>query len=115
MILGTPIASRKQSRIWTTFQISAFRTAPTPLGQPNPDDIVAVNLRGVDQARKRLVQFYQAARTKARTGDASDLRAMQRIMDGFDDHIEQSISNGLFSGDPFVHWMALPGQSGVVQ
>lgn len=70
-----------------------------PNGAPDPSQIVAVNLRGVEQARKRLVTFYKQARQKsAASGDLSDVTAVQRIIDGFDDEIEQAISTGLFSG-----------------
>jgi hypothetical protein len=67
-----------------------------PLGQPNPENIVAVDLRGVDQARKRLVAYYRQAR---QSGNAADARATGRILDGFDDQVENAISSGLFSGD----------------
>jgi hypothetical protein len=61
-----------------------------------PDNIAA-DLRGVEQARKRLVRFYAAARG---VGKAEDVRAMDRVIHEFDNHIESAISNGLFSGDP---------------
>lgn len=78
-----------------------FKNAADPYGAPNPENIVAVNLKGVDQARKLLVARYQQAKAAGRsTQDFSDQRAMERIIDAFDDHIERSIANGLFSGDP---------------
>lgn len=91
----TPVASRA---IRDLDGISGLRiqNRADPSGQPNPQDIVAIDLRGVDQARKRLVAFYQAARS---TNNAADVRATQRIIDGFDNEVERSISNGLFSGD----------------
>lgn len=68
-------------------------------GQVNPDgavsEIAAVNLKGVDQARKRLVSFYKDAR-----GNAADERAMRRLIDEFDNEIEGALTEGLFSGDP---------------
>lgn len=57
-------------------------------------EAVAVDLRGVDQARKRLVAFYKAARN-----NPSDARAISRIISEFDNSVEQAITNGLFSGD----------------
>lgn len=77
-----------------------FKNVADPFGAPNPENIIAVNLKGVDQARKLLVARYQQAKASGRaTQDFSDQRAMEKIIDAFDDHIERSISNGLFSGD----------------
>lgn len=64
-------------------------------GQPAAGDAVTgVNLRGVDQARKKLVAFYSAAKA-----NPTDARAMQGIIREFDDQIEQSVLKGLFEGD----------------
>lgn len=92
----TPIASRA---IRDVDNISNLRiqNRADPAGAPNPNDIVAVDLRGTDQARKRLVAFYRAARG---SGNASDARATDAIIDEFDNQVEGAISNGLFSGDP---------------
>src|SRR5262249_8087046 len=91
----TPIASRA---IRDLDNISNLRiqNRADPFGQPNPENIVAVDLRGVDQARKRLVEFYKKAR---QSGDASDIRAMDRMINEFDNQVEGAISNGLFTGD----------------
>ena len=63
-------------------------------GQPEAgDQVVGVSLGGVDQARKRLVAFYQAAKS-----NPSDARAVRGIIDEFDTQIDQAITNGLFSG-----------------
>jgi hypothetical protein len=64
-------------------------------GQPNPDEIAGVNLRGIDQMRKKLVAYYQSARA-----NPTDARATRAILDGFDNQIERAITEGLFSGDP---------------
>lgn len=101
----TKVASRALDDL-NKIQNLKFENRAAPKGNglaPVGDDseIVAVNLKGVDQARKLLVARYQQAKAQARaTQDFSDQRAMERIIDAFDDHIEQSISNGLFSGDP---------------
>jgi hypothetical protein len=64
-------------------------------------DIIAVNLKGIDQARKVLVQKYTQARSKARsTGDYTEQNAMAQIIDGFDNSIEKAMRNGLYHGDP---------------
>jgi hypothetical protein len=90
----TPIAARAIRDLDNISNLKIQNLAD-PSGAPDPSKVVAVNLRGVEQARKRLVAFYNAAKAK---GDASDIRATQRIIDGFDDEIEQAISTGLFSG-----------------
>src|SRR5262249_44964277 len=74
-----------------------FKNFADPRGMPNPENVVAINLRGVDQARKRLVARYAAARSSQ---NLSDIRAMGSILNEFDSSIENAISNGLFSGDP---------------
>lgn len=64
-------------------------------GQPAAGEAVSgINLRGVDQARKKLVAFYNAAKA-----NPTDARAMQGIIREFDDQIEQSVMKGLFEGD----------------
>lgn len=68
-----------------------------PRAPPNPDDISGVSLKGVDQMRKKLVAYYQSAKA---SGNGTDIRAMGRIMDGFDNQIERAMTEGLFSGDP---------------
>lgn len=92
----TPVASRA---IRDVDNISNLRiqNRADPAGAPNPDDIVGVDLRGVDQARKRLVSFYRAARG---SGNAADARATGALIDEFDNQVEGAMANGLFSGDP---------------
>ena len=60
---------------------------------PQWDQVVGVNLRGVDQARKRLRAFAGAATTDA------DKRAASAVIQEFDNHIEQAVTKGLFEGD----------------
>ncbi len=95
----TPVASRA---IRDLDNISNLRiqNRADPMGAPNPENIVGVDLRGVDQARKRLVAYYQAARSAAPWGQVTpDVRAMDHMLDAFDNQVEHAISNGLFSGD----------------
>ncbi len=63
--------------------------------EPSPGEIAAVSLKGVDQMRKKLVAYYQAARA-----NPTDAHAMQGILHGFDAQIERALTEGLFSGDP---------------
>jgi hypothetical protein len=92
----TPVASRA---IRDLDNISNLRiqNRADPFGAPNSENITAVDLRGVDQARKRLTAFYRAARSG---GNAADARATGRLIDEFDNQVEGAMSNGLFSGDP---------------
>lgn len=70
--------------------------ARLPGATPGPDVIAGVNMKGVEQSRKQLVEFYKAAKS---SGNASDIRAMRRIIAGFDDELETAIATGLFKGD----------------
>lgn len=66
------------------------------IGQPGAGDVIeGVTLRGVDQARRKLVAFYKAARN-----NPADARAVQQIINEFDDQVEQAVTSGLFSGNP---------------
>lgn len=91
----TPIASKAIQHIDNTIGQLRIQNRADPFGQPNPQNIVGVNLAGVDQARKQLIAMAQATQR-----GSADNRAMSRIIDAFDGHVEDSINNGLFSGDP---------------
>jgi hypothetical protein len=65
-----------------------------PRVPPNPDDIAAINLQGLDRARKILQDYYRRAATP------TDRAATSRIISEFDGQVERAISEGLFSGDP---------------
>ncbi len=59
----------------------------------------ALDMKGVDQARKRLVSAYSAAKA---TGNATDMRAVSSIIDAFDNRVEAAMADGLFSGSDAV-------------
>lgn len=67
-----------------------------PRAAPNPEEISGISLQGVDQLRKRLSSFRQAAWG---SGNASDGRAASAVLDAFDSHIDQAVNSGAFSGD----------------
>lgn len=92
----TPAASRA---IQALDEMSAPRiqNRASPHAEPNPEEIASVSLQGVDQMRKQLVSYYQAARS---SNNAADIRAMRGVMNGFDGQIERAITENLFSGDP---------------
>lgn len=93
---GTPAASRAIQALDEMSQPKITNLAD-PRAPPSPADITAVSLKGVDQMRKRLVGYYQQAKS---SGNASDVRATRAVMNGFDGQIERAITEGLFSGDP---------------
>lgn len=63
----------------------------------HPPNIVAVNLVGVDQVRKRLSGFRKDAFA---SGNGADGRAAKAVLDAFDEHVDKAIDGGLFKGDP---------------
>jgi hypothetical protein len=65
-----------------------------PRAPPNPDEIAAINLQGLDRARKVLQSYYRRAVTP------TDRAATTRIISEFDGQVERAITEGLFSGDP---------------
>jgi hypothetical protein len=92
----TPIAARALADIDQNISRLSIPNAAAPLGAPDPIDIVGINLKGVDQQRKRLVQFYKDAKGWPPTPDQ---RATQAVLKAFDDQVEFAITQGLFSGD----------------
>lgn len=91
-----PAASKAISAL-NRMSAPAIQNKADPRAPPLPEDIAAVSLKGVDQMRKQLVAFYKAAKS---SGNATDARATGRIISEFDNQIENSIVEGLFSGDP---------------
>lgn len=67
-----------------------------PFGPPNPENIVGVSLKGIEQWRKAL----SVLRRDAFGGqNAGDQRAAQAVLDAFDNHIDQAVNGGMFTGD----------------
>jgi hypothetical protein len=79
--------------------------APAASGFPGDKPLAAaaprdVDLRAMDEARKRLVTMFGDAKSKAiSTGDKSDMRAMGKILEEFDNSISDALASGKFSGD----------------
>lgn len=90
----TPIASKAIQDIDSHISQLKVQNRADPNGPPSRDEIVGINLQGVDQARKRLVAMASAAER-----GSADRRAVGRVIGEFDNHVEGSISNGLFTGD----------------
>jgi len=90
----TPAASRAIQALDEMSQ-PRIQNRASNRAEPEPAEIAGVNLRGIDQMRKKLVAYYQAARA-----NPTDARATQGIIHAFDGQIERAITEGLFSGDP---------------
>lgn len=95
--ITTPITSRALQHIDSGASRLNIQNRADPMGPPGQENIVGVDLRGVDQVRKQLMMMYRAARGGANPADA---RAMGRVIEAFDDQIERAVSSNLFSGDP---------------
>lgn len=91
----TPVAARAIKDIDEHIDRLRIQNRADPFGEPNPENIIGVSLKGIDQTRKRLVAMRNAVNPQ----NSTDRRAMDRIINGFDDHIESSIADGLFTGD----------------
>lgn len=89
----TPVASRAIQDVDRTISELRIQNRASPHGQPDPDSIVGINLQGVDQVRKRLTAMASATER-----GSADQRAMRSVISEFDSHVEDAISNGLFTG-----------------
>jgi len=93
----TPIASRMIQHIDNQISNLRVQNRANPNAPPNPDEIVAINMAGIDQTRKQLLAM---ARSTQR--GSSDNRAASRVISEFDNNVRSAIDNGFFSGDPRV-------------
>jgi hypothetical protein len=93
----TPFASQAIKDIDKRVGKLKIQNRADPFGQPNAKSIVGVDLKGVDQMRRRLSTFRSDAFA---SGNAADGRAAKAVLDAFDDHIDQAVNSGLFNGDP---------------
>lgn len=59
-------------------------------------NVIHRDFNAVESGRKILNSYFGAAKTNA------DRAGVRKLIDDFDDHIERSINNGAFSGDPKV-------------
>ena len=92
----TPFASRAIRDVEERIAKLRIQNRADPFGEPNPENIVGIDLRGVDQMRKRLSSFRQDAYA---SGNAADGRAARAVIESFDKHIDAAINGGLFTGD----------------
>jgi len=73
-------------------------TLGTKISTPSVPGVSVIHrdFRAVEEGRKILNSAFGAAR------DKTDRAAIRKLIEDFDDHIERSITNGAFSGDPRV-------------
>jgi hypothetical protein len=69
---------------------------PLPSNVPGVGSVTNRTFEAVEGGRRVLNDALSAAKTK------TDRAAIRKLVDDFDDHIEGSINNGAFSGDPKV-------------
>lgn len=93
----TPHADKALQDIERTIDRLRIPNRADPFGQPNPENIVGVNLKGVEQIRKRLSTFRKDAWS---SGNAADGRAASAVVDAFDKKVDAAVDGGLFNGDP---------------
>jgi hypothetical protein len=93
----TPFASHAIRDVEDRISKLFIQNRADPLGAPNPQNIVGVDLKGVDQMRKRLSAFRRAAYG---SGNAADGRAARAVIRAFDNQIDAAVNGGLFHGDP---------------
>lgn len=75
----------------------AFNLTPEQMAGPVGPK---VDLPTLDNARKRLVTMFGDAKSRAiATGDKSDMRAMGKILEEFDNAVSDALAGGKFSGD----------------
>lgn len=74
---------------------------PRPLGPDGrPAGEPPITGETVDEVRKYLVSLQRdASQAAARTNDFTDRRAMQRVLQAFEDHVREAATGGAFSGD----------------
>jgi hypothetical protein len=72
-----------------------------PMVSPGAERAAApVDLKAMDEARKRLVTMFGDAKSRAiASGDKSDMRAMGKILNEFDNVIAEALESGKFTGD----------------
>lgn len=92
----TPFASRAIQDVENRVANLRIQNRADPFGEPNPENIVGVSLRGVDQMRRRLSSFRSDAYA---SGNAADGRAAKAVIDAFDNEVDRAINGGLFSGN----------------
>lgn len=95
----TPYASRAIRDVDDRISQLKIQNRASPYGQPNKQNIVGVSLEGVDQMRKRLSAMRGAA---IQSGNQADARAAGKVVQAFDNKVNEAINGGAFQGDPLA-------------
>jgi hypothetical protein len=91
----TPAASRMVTEL---DNISSLRIPNRVAPTPNPEEVAAVNMQGLEQTRKRLNFLSNTAATDG------DRRAARHVIRAYDDWLGNAFDNALFSGsDEALH------------
>lgn len=93
----TPFASHAIRDVEDRISKLTIQNRADPFGAPSPENIVGVNLKGVDQMRRRLSAFRSDAFA---SGNAADGRAARGVLEAFDNQVDAAVNGGLFKGDP---------------
>lgn len=93
----TPRANKALGYIENQISNLKIKNRADPFGQPNPENIVGISLKGVEQWRKNLVAMRNDAFA---SGNGADGRAMRGVVKAFDEQVDNAINGGLFNGDP---------------
>jgi hypothetical protein len=93
----TPYASQAIRDVENRIAQLQVQNRASPYPQSPRQNIVGINLEGVDQMRRRLSAMRRDAYS---SGNAADGRATQAVLDAFDDHIDRAVNGGFFNGDP---------------
>lgn len=93
----TPFASHAIRDVEDRISKLIIQNRADPFGAPNPENIVGINLKGVDQMRRRLSAFRSDAYA---SGNAADGRAARAVLEAFDSTVDKAVNSGMFNGDP---------------
>lgn len=92
----TPTANAALQEIENNISQLKIPNKADPNLPPDPSQISGVTLEGIDQARKRIKSIIDTADYNNKT----DWRAAKRVLQAFDNHVDEAINSGQFSGDP---------------
>lgn len=97
----TPQAAKMINYLDDQISNLKIKNVADPFGAPSAENIVGVNLKGVDQWRRNLSAMRRDAFSSSPPGQISgDARAAQAVLDAFDERIASTINNPvIFTGD----------------
>lgn len=90
----TPAASALIQHIDNGIGKMRIQNRADPFGQPNPENIVGVSLKGIDQFRKQMLAIAGGA------ANPTDSRAARAVISSFDERLQGAVNSHLYNGDP---------------